>query len=73
MKTSKLVHLKFLDHAYFSGYEAKPLECEVFGRLYKEDKDAYYIATWISDGILDDNTEQYVILKSAVTKKKIIT
>ena len=66
----KIIYIKFLDHGYFSGYEAKPLECEVVGMLIKEDRQAYYVATWISDGIVDENTEQYVILKACVKELK---
>ena len=69
----KLVHLEFWDHVSGPGDDADPLKCEVVGILYKETKLAYYIASWICDEeIRNQNSEVYAILKSTVTKKRVI-
>lgn len=72
MKLPQLVLIEFLDHCIFvGGEEARAIPCEVVGMLHKIDKDVYHIATWISDKVIDNNTDQYAILKSSV--KKITT
>lgn len=70
MKLPQMAIIKFLDHCKYSGKvdDVKPLQCELVGVIYKQDKLCYYVATWLADGVVDDNTEHYVILKSVVTK-----
>ena len=71
MKKPFVACIKFYDHSMVNGNETQDLEpiiCEVYGVIYKETKLAYYIASWVTNGILDHNTEQFVILKSAVLK-----
>jgi hypothetical protein len=65
MKLPQLVILKFKDHCQGS-HDARLIDCEAIGVLYKEDEEAYYLATWISEGVLDHNTEQFVIAKQNV-------
>lgn len=67
MKLPQFVVIEFEDHCQGSA-DSEPIPCEVVGVLYKEDKKAYYVACWIADGCLDHNTEQFVILKSAVSR-----
>lgn len=60
----QIVVVNFLDHCFTDGQNMKPIECEVVGYLIKEDKQAYYVASWICDEkINDDNTDIYVIVK----------
>jgi len=64
-----IVCIRFLDHTFHDGEpeQAAPLECEVYGVLWREDKKAYYVATWISEqNLLNSNNDTYCILKSAV-------
>lgn len=67
MKKYKAVYLKFYDHCLDTPENAKPIICEVFGILYKQDKQAYYITSWVCNSNLKDhNNETYCILKSTV-------
>lgn len=75
MKKKWLVHVQFLDHCYSDAGSAAPIMCSVFGLLLKEDKHAYYLASWYSHAEAPDSTEHdvYTILKSAtVSLKKVI-
>jgi len=60
------VYIRFWDHAMNSGEDAALCKCEVLGFLYKKDRRAYYVASWIADQTLDANTEQFSILRKAV-------
>lgn len=74
-KQLPVVWVEFLDHAHQTGslLEFSPCKCEVFGVLYKEDKTAYYVASWVTGSdITDDNNEAFCILKSAVTAFEIL-
>lgn len=63
-----LVSLTFKDHCFDGGDSIEPIECTVMGALYKEDKDAYYIVSWVAgNNPNDSNSDCYAILKSAVT------
>lgn len=66
---ARLVMMEFWDHCQTTGEQHRgPIKCKVIGMLYKQDKLAYYIATWVSEDDLDHNAEQFVILKKVVTK-----
>lgn len=68
-----LVYCRFLDHASGPSNEVKPIVCEVFGILKKEDRDVYHIVSWICDFNLNDsNSDGYCILKSAVLEYREI-
>ena len=64
----KLVKITFLDHCTTLGGINKPITCIVFGLLISEDKTAYYVASWIAENKIDENTDTSTILKSAVKK-----
>lgn len=70
MKLPAIVCIQFYDHCMFSGAHSDPIQCEVFGVLHKETKHAYYIASWVADGKIEDNSEQYCILKGVVKSVK---
>lgn len=58
------VVIRFLDHSLYTGDEARPIECEVYGLLYHEDSKAYYVASWICDDVINDaNSEVFTIVK----------
>lgn len=68
-----LVYLRFLDHASGSATEVKPIMCELFGILKKEDSISYQVVSWICDFNLNDsNSDGYCILKSAVLEYREI-
>ncbi len=62
------VCLRFWDHVQVGGAEAEPMLCEVFGLMGEEDELCYRVISWLSEQTLDENAEQYVILKSAVVE-----
>ena len=70
-KLGRPVVIEFRDHSTLNAQAMVPMQCEVIGWLVREDKVAYCLATWVSDGLLEDpNTEGFVILKSAITKMR---
>jgi hypothetical protein len=63
--------LRFHDHVQTHGENMNVVECEAIGYLVKEDKLAYYLASWICDSTVNtSDTEMFGILKSTVTKKR---
>lgn len=73
MDKAKLVHIKFLDHSQCDGDAATPIECEVVGFLYRETRLAYYVATWICAGDINNpDTDVYVIVKHKGIKLQVI-
>ena len=60
------VYIRFWDHAKWTGPNAEPLLCEIVGVYHDEDDVAYKIASWVCGGELDDNTEQFAIVKSTI-------
>jgi hypothetical protein len=70
-KKGPLVHISFLDHAMDTSDKAAPIECDVFGVLYKEDKKAYYVASWVcGKDPFDHNSETFVVVKMPGVKIK---
>jgi hypothetical protein len=72
-KTTYLVKVTFLDHCLTKSGVSPPIECVLYGLLIGQDKDAYYIASWIACGEIDENSDTHTILKSAVKKMKKIS
>lgn len=73
MKNCPAMVIEFYDHCTGPMKDcAKPLVCQVIGWLWKEDSKAYYLITWIAEDNLGDeeNNDVYVILKSAVIRKR---
>lgn len=68
-----IVHLTFLDHCMRSGIDGKgPVVCEVFGRVVDQDKTSVTVAAWLVEETLSDDSETFVILKSAIKKAKAL-
>lgn len=67
-KKPRIVRIRFLDHCKTINGVDNSLECEVYGVLFKEDKKHYFIASWLANGQIDENTDSYSILKSTVLK-----
>jgi hypothetical protein len=72
----KAYYLKFYDH--FLGNDNDQLECEIFGWLLQEDDLYLQLAYWKTNSKLEDhkteaeNYEKMKILKSTITKSKVI-
>lgn len=62
-KKCPIVRVYFTDHCQATGGEAELAKCQVFGVLIKETPEAYYVASWVADGVVDNNTDSYAILK----------
>ena len=60
------VYIRFWDHAKWTGSNAEALTCEVVGIYYDEDDISYKIASWVCNGEIEENAEQFAIVKSAV-------
>ena len=68
-KACPVVHVEFMDHAMGTSDEVKPIKCEVFGVLYKETPEAYYVASWIcGSDPFNHNSETFCIIKHKSTK-----
>lgn len=61
------VYIRFWDHARWTSKKAEPIMCEVVGIYYDEDAISYKILSWVCDGIIDDNAEQFAIVKKTIT------
>lgn len=68
VKIGDAVSVIFLDHCERAGDEGHgPMMFEALGRVTEIAKEYVTIAPWISpDGVIDNNTETYVILRSTV-------
>ena len=63
--------MRFLDHTMASGDEAGLIQCDVWGLLVGETKNAYTVATWVCGGaVKNHNTEVFTILKHKGLKIK---
>jgi len=67
---SNIVYIKFWDHAHWSGAEAAPIECEMCGVIVAENEIAYIVAVWICGQSIDDNAEQFAIVKGAIIEMR---
>lgn len=68
-KQNPVVHISFLDHAANSGSSNTPAPIDLFGVLYKEDKDCYYIASWICDHApTSADSDTYAVVKHPSVK-----
>jgi hypothetical protein len=67
---AKLRYFQFWDHAHWSGGRARPIVCEVVGAVVNETEVAYSVAVWIADNRIDDNAEQFSIIKGAIIEMR---
>jgi hypothetical protein len=75
IKKGDVVELTFLDHCRRSGMlgPAEPMVFYIFGKVVEDAPVYYTIAVWIEvNGTLDENTEIFTILKSAVVKARVL-
>ena len=69
-KRTNIVYFRFWDHAHWSGSKAKAIMCEVTGAIIDEDDIAYTVAVWICDRKIDENAEQFAIVKGAIVEMR---
>lgn len=63
-KQFHLVRVDFDDHSHMVGGHSEVVKCTVWGILYKETKEAYYVSNWMSDGeVCGMNSDTYCIRK----------
>lgn len=67
---AKVRYFQFWDHAHWSGGRARPIICEVVGAVVAENEVAYSVAVWIADGRVDENAEQFSIIKGAIIEMR---
>jgi len=66
LKRMTPVYIRFWDHAKWTGAVSEALACEVVGVYCGEDDISYKIATWVCNGEIEENSEQFAIIKSTV-------
>jgi hypothetical protein len=68
--------VQFWDHSMgkdLEGDRLLPLRCEVMGLLVYEDDLYIRVASWVTNGEVDNpNNEMYAILKSTIIRRKVI-
>lgn len=69
-KRTHIVYFRFWDHAHWSGQKAKAIQCEVTGAIVDEDDVSYTVAVWICDRRIDENAEQFAIVKGAIIEMR---
>ena len=72
IKRGYLVQIVFLDHVCSTGGLVEPIECRVIGEVINEDKQAYYLASWLTEDNDVHNWDSHTILKSTIKKIRII-
>lgn len=72
VKKGYLVEIRFLDHVCTAGGLVAPIECRAIGEVINEDKQALYIASWLTEEGDFQNWDSHTILKSTIKKVRII-
>lgn len=70
-RVGQLVHIRFFDHSAGIKQEIRPILCNVFGLVTKEDKLHYEITTWAVEECEESqaiNNECFCILKGAIVE-----
>jgi len=66
LKKGNLVEITFLDHVCTTGGMVPPVVCRAIGEIINEDKDAYYLASWLTDETDYTNIDSHTVLKSTI-------
>lgn len=74
MKTpiGSLIRIRFLDHIASIGGIHPPALCTVFGILIGQDKEAFYVASWLTEDNTEENSDSHTIIKSTVKEIKVM-
>ncbi|NDC22525.1 MAG: hypothetical protein EBZ49_00120 [Proteobacteria bacterium] len=66
VKRGDLLEIVFLDHACTVGGLSSPILCRAIGELVNEDKQAYYLASWMTEENDVTNLDSHTVLKSTI-------
>lgn len=73
VKKGDIVEVSFLDHVCTSNGVGSPIRCRAIGEVLNQDKNALYIASWLTDQENDfDNMDSHTILKTAIFKINVL-
>lgn len=72
MKKGWLVEITFLDHVCTTGGVNPPIVCRAIGELVSEDKDAFYLASWMTEEGDSHNLDSHTVLKSTIRTVNLI-
>lgn len=67
-----VIEVVFLDHVASVGGLSLPLECRVIGELVNQDKQALYLASWLTQENDTTNLDSHTVLKSTIKSVTII-
>jgi len=69
----KVVQIEFLDHVYSSHGKRGPSKCLIWGVLFDETQDSYFVCPWATDkDPTNDDSDVYTIVKHPGVKVKKI-
>lgn len=72
VKSGDIVEIVFLDHVTMTGGLVEPIQCRVIGQIVNQDKQAYYLASWLTDENDVHNWDSHTILRSTIKKIRIL-
>lgn len=72
VKLRDVLEITFYDHVASVGGISEPLLCRVIGELVDHDKQAYYLASWLTESSDVSDLDSHTILKSTVKSISII-
>ena len=73
MKLGDEIKLTIWDHCKGPGTIKVPMEFNVYGKVVAIDANSVILASWIDPaGTVDDNTEVFAIVRSAIRKVKVL-
>jgi hypothetical protein len=72
LKKGWLVEIIFLDHVCTTGGMVPPIVCRAIGEVINEDKDAFYLASWLTEESDHANIDSHTVLKSTIKSVKLI-
>lgn len=72
VKAGDVLEVTFYDHVASVGGISEPICCRVIGELVNQDKQALYLASWITESSDVSNLDSHTILKSTIKSISII-
>ncbi len=72
IKNGTVIEVVFLDHVASVGGLSYPLRCRVIGELVNQDRQALYLASWLTEENDTANLDSHTVLKSTIESVSII-
>ena len=72
MKKGDVVEVTFLDHACTVGGLSDPITCRAIGEFVHQDKNAIFIASWITEENDLHNADSHTILKAVIKNLRVL-